>query len=256
MTKIFVWTTRSNLQIKLPFTIKAQFLHILAYEIMREMCSKRMKVVWQTLLTCNLRLEYNLGNGGFMLKRLAPFLPVLLAIACAPDLSDPNIQSAVLSSLTATMWTPVPPSLTPTPEPNTSKIVEILNNIMVGTDPLLETVDAKFSVVDAQILLNESTKEATTIRISVDCEWIYSDSCTPEATFVKLIRAFSVNEKIIQHISDQVPATVHTLEVLTLDRMNASGLIAITWIDLVDYSYGRINGNQLGSRIIRQAATP
>jgi hypothetical protein len=189
---------------------------------MRELCSKRTNFVWQ----------------------------------CAPDISDPNIQSAVIHSLTATMWTPVPPSLTPTPEPNTSKIVEILNNIMVGTDPLLETIDAKFSVIDTQILLNEITQEAVILRISVDCEWVYSDSCTPEATFVKLVKAFSVNEKVIQNIGAQVPTTVHTVEVLTYDRMKASGLIAITWGDLVDYSYGKINGNQLGSRIIRQAATP
>jgi hypothetical protein len=223
---------------------------------MRELCSKRTNFVWQTSLTRNLPLEYNFGNGGFMLKRLAPFLPLFLVIACAPDISDPNIQSAVIHSLTATMWTPVPPSLTPTPEPNTSKIVEILNNIMVGTDPLLETIDAKFSVIDTQILLNEITQEAVILRISVDCEWVYSDSCTPEATFVKLVKAFSVNEKVIQNIGAQVPTTVHTVEVLTYDRMKASGLIAITWGDLVDYSYGKINGNQLGSRIIRQAATP
>src|SRR5688572_14273990 len=139
---------------------------------MREVCSKRIKVVWQTLLTRGLRLEYNLGNGGFMLKRFVPFLPVLLAIACAPDLSDPNLQSAVLSSLTATMWTPVPPTLTPTPEPNTSRIVEILNNALVGTDPLLETIDAKFIVIDAQIVLNETTQEAAMLRLSVDCEWV------------------------------------------------------------------------------------
>src|SRR5689334_4760213 len=146
-----------------------------------------------------------------MLKRLAPFLPLFLVIACAPDISDPNVQSAVIGSLTATVWTPVPPSLTPTPEPNTSKVVEILNNIIVGTDPLLETIDAKFSVIDAQIFLNGATQEATTIRISVDCEWVYSDSCTAEATFVKLIKAFSVNEKVIEHIGAQIPPTIHTV---------------------------------------------
>ena len=223
---------------------------------MRGVCSKRIKVVWQTLLTRGLRLEYNLGNGGFMLKRLAPFLPVLLVIACAPDLSDPNLQSAVLSSLTATMWTPIPPTLTPTPEPNTSRIVEILNNAMVGTDPLLETIDAKFIVIDAQIVLNEITQEAAMLRISVDCEWVYSDSCTAESTFVKLMRAFSGNDKVIQYIAAQTPSTIHSFEMLAFDRMKPAGVITINWNDLIDYSFGKINGNQLGSRIIRQAATP
>lgn len=191
-----------------------------------------------------------------MLKRILPFLPLILIVACVPDISDPNIQAAVINSLTATVWTPVPPSLTPTPEPNTSKIVEILNGSMVGTDPLLETVDARFSVIDAQVILNDATQEAAIIRLHVDCEWIFSNSCTPETTFVKLIQAFTANEKIIGRIADQMPATVHTVEMLAFDHMKATGIIAITWSDLVDYAYGKINGNQLGSRIIRQAATP
>ncbi len=191
-----------------------------------------------------------------MLKRILPFLPLMLIVACVPDISDPNIQAAVIQSLTATVWTPVPASLTPTPEPNTSKIVEILNSSMVGTDPLLETVDAKFSVIDAQVIFNDATQQATTIRLSVDCEWIFSDSCTPETTFVKLMRAFTANEHVIEAIAGQIPSTVHTVEVLAFDHMRASGIIAITWGDLVEYSYGKINGNQLGSRIIRQAATP
>lgn len=191
-----------------------------------------------------------------MSKRILPFLPFILIVACAPDLSDPNIQAAVIQSLTATVWTPIPPSQTPTPEPNTSKIVEILNGVMVGSDPLPETVDAKFSVIDVQVVLNEVTQEAGTIRISVDCEWIFSDSCTPEVTFVKLIQAFTINDKVIERITNQMPPTVHTLEMLAFDHMQASGLITINWNDLVDYSCGRINGNQLGSRIIRQAASP
>jgi hypothetical protein len=208
------------------------------------------------LLTRNFQVEYNFTNGGFMSKRILSFLPLILIVACAPDISDPNIQAAVIQSLTATLWTPVPPSLTPTPEPNTSRIVEILNGSMVGSDPLPETVDAKFSVIDAQVLLNEATQEAGTIRISVDCEWIFSDSCTPEATFVKLIQAFTINDKVIERIAKQMPPTVHTLEMLAFDHMEASGLITINWSDLVDYSCGRINGNQLGSRIIRQTVAP
>jgi len=127
---------------------------------------------------------------------------------------------------------------------------------MVGTDPLLETIDAKFSVIDARVLLHETTKEAITLRISVDCEWVYSDSCTAEATFVKLMRAFSGNDKVIKYIAAQVPATIHNFEMLAFDRMKPAGVITISWNDLIDYSFGKINGNQLGSRIIRQAATP
>src|SRR5262245_8040695 len=108
-----------------------------------------------------------------MLKRLLPVLPLIFIIACAPDISDPKVQSAVIGSLTATMWTPVPPTITPTPQPNTAKIVEVLNGALVGTDPLMETLDARFLVIDAQVLLNAATKEATVISIRVDCEWVF-----------------------------------------------------------------------------------
>lgn len=192
-----------------------------------------------------------------MLKRLLPVLPLIfIVIACAPDLSDPKVQAAVIGSLTATMWTPVPPTITPTPQPNTSKIVEVLNGAMVGTDPLMETVDAKFIVIDAQVLLNGITKEATVISIHVDCEWVFSDSCTPESTFVKLMKTIASNEKMIERIAGQVPATVHTFEVVSFDRMRSNGVITISWKDVIDFSNGKINGNQLGSRIFHQAAMP
>lgn len=191
-----------------------------------------------------------------MLKRLLPVLPLIFIIACAPDLSDPKVQSAVIGSLTATMWTPVPPTLTPTPQPNTAKIVEVLNGALVGTDPLMETLDARFMVIDAQVLLNASTKEATVLSIRVDCEWVFSDSCTPESTFVKLIKAISSNEKMIERIANQIPTTVHSFEMLAFDRMRPNGVITIAWKDVIDFSNGKINGNQLGSRIIHQAAMP
>jgi hypothetical protein len=191
-----------------------------------------------------------------MLKHLLPLVPLILIIACAPDISDPNVQAAVIGSLTATVWTPVPPTLTPTPEPSTSKIVEVLNSAMVGTDPLLETVDAKFIVIDARVLLNGFTKEATVISIHVDCEWVFSDSCTPESTFVKLMRAISANDKMIERVAGQIPTTVHTFEMLAFDRMKPNGVITIAWNDVLDFSHGKINGNQLGSRIFHQAASP
>ena len=43
-----------------------------------------------------------------MFKRLLPFLPMLVFAACTPDISSPEIQNAVIQSLTATMWTPTP----------------------------------------------------------------------------------------------------------------------------------------------------
>ncbi len=188
-----------------------------------------------------------------MLKRLMPLLPALIFIACSPDLSDPAIQNAVIQTLTATAWTPTP---SPTPEPNTGRIVEILNNVMVGADPLAETIAAKFSVIDVQFLLEVASGQATAMRISVDCEWIYTNGCTPEATFVMLMHAFGANDRIIEKIGPQVPLTVQDVQVLAFDHMNPTGMILVKWSDVLEYAAGRINGSQLGSRIVRSGQNP
>ena len=188
-----------------------------------------------------------------MLRRLLPFLLVVLLIACTPDLSDPEIQHAVIQTLTATAWTPTPSA---TPEPNTSGIVDILNNAMIGSDPLEETIDAKFSVIDSQVLLDESSKQALTLQIDVDCEWIFSDSCTPEGSFVVLMRAFRANDRIFKKICDDIPPTIRNLHVVTFDRMVRRGMLAASWDDVMEYVAGRINGNQFGSRTVRITAIP
>ena len=191
-----------------------------------------------------------------MFKRLLPFLPMVVFIACAPDISSPDIQNAVIQSLTATVWTPTPLTPTATPEPNTGKIVDILNNAMLGADPLGETIDAKFSVIDAQIILDDVTKQATTLRVHVECEWVFNNSCTPEQTFVVLMRALTINEKVLEKISPQIPQTVHMLQMVAFDRMVQTGMVVSSWDDVMDYAIGRISGNQLGSRITRLVTVP
>ena len=190
-----------------------------------------------------------------MLRRLLPFLLLLLilVVACMPDLSDPEIQHAVIQTLTATAWTPTPSA---TPAPNTSGIVDILNNAMIGSDPLEETIDAKFSVVDSQVLLDESTKQALTLQIDVDCEWVFSDGCTPEESFVVLMRAFRANGRIFKKICDDIPPTILRLHVVTFDHMVRRGMLAASWDDVTEYVAGGINGNQFGSRTVRITGTP
>jgi len=190
------------------------------------------------------------------MKRALPFLPLIVLIACSPDIADPQVQAAVINSLTATVWTPTPVTPSATPRPNTAKIVDVLNGVIVGADPLGETIQARYSVVDAQVILDAPTQQALLFRIHVDCEWIYSDSCTPESTFVVLMYALSKNEKVMGRIQDQLPATVETLEVVAFDRMTQTGVIHVRWNDVWDFVEGNINGNQLGSRMMRLAATP
>lgn len=190
-----------------------------------------------------------------MLKRVLFVLPLMIFAACAPDVSDPSIQAAVIHSLTATMWTPVPPTPTSTAIPDTARIVDTLNTAMIGSDPLAETVDAKFTVMDAQIVMDTSTHQATTVRLHVNCDWVFSDSCTPESTFVALMRAFASDEKVLMRVRHQIPMTIKTLEILAFDRMNSTEIVSVLWQDVADFVEGRINGNQLGSRLLRLAGT-
>lgn len=188
-----------------------------------------------------------------MLKRVIPILPFIVLVACAPDLTDPNIQAAVIHSLTATSWTPTPITPSATPQPNTTQIVEVLNEAMIGTDPLTETIVAKYSVIDTQVIIDATSQQATILRIHVDCEWVFSDACTPESTLVVLMNALS---KVIERVSNQIPTTITTLEMLAFDQMLATSTIAIGWNDVLAFAFGEINGNQLGSRILRMTSLP
>lgn len=190
-----------------------------------------------------------------MFKRVTICILILL-VACAPDLTDPNIQAAVIYSLTATSWTPTPVTPSATPQPNTTKIVEILNEAMIGSAPLTETIVAKYSVIDSQVLMDASNQQATILRIHVDCEWIFSDSCTPESTFVVLMNIFSTNEKVLERVINQIPTTITTLEMLAFDQMIPTSILTVAWSDVLAFTFGDINGNQLGSRILRMTASP
>ncbi|HUI87921.1 MAG TPA: hypothetical protein VLX61_04275 [Anaerolineales bacterium] len=188
-----------------------------------------------------------------MFRRLLPFSILILLIACSPDLSDPAIQHAVVQTLTATAWTPTP---TTTPEPNTSGVVDILNSVMIGSDPLEETIDARFSVLDSQVLFDPPTKQALTLQIDVDCEWVFSDGCTPEGSFVVLMRAFRANSKTFRKICDDIPSTIRSLHVITFDRMVRRGMLAASWDDVQEYVAGTINGTQFGSRTVQITSAP
>lgn len=77
------------------------------------------------------------------MKRLLPFFPVFLFFflnACgnAASVVPPNMGTAVAETQTAMVWTP---TISPTPDPNESKIVEWLNAELLNADPLEQTLD-------------------------------------------------------------------------------------------------------------------
>ena len=202
-----------------------------------------------------------------MLKHILPFFSILiLAVfaACIPEPAiipdtggasstvtsfvNPSVKTAVIQSLTAIMWTA---TYTPTPILDSQKLITVLNSEMVGADPLSETVEAKFYVMDIEYPIDEQSKEIRTIRIHVECEWIFRDNCTPEESFVNLMHVFISNDKMIEKVSPLVPSTLRDIQVITFNHMQQNGIIMVRWQDVIDYSAKRISGVQLGSRIVR-----
>jgi len=169
---------------------------------------------------------------------------------------DPNTFAAAIQTLTATMSTPNPVSASSTPEPHTGKLVDALNNALMGVDPLAETIGSRFKVVDVRIIAEPPANLSTILRIDIECEWVYSDSCTPEESFVRLMRAVRTDEQVRKLLSENVPRTVHSLQMASFNDMHPDGMIVAVWQDVQDYLEEKINGNQLGARITRLEITP
>ena len=190
-----------------------------------------------------------------MLKRALPFLPLvaILALGACGQIPETGISSrevtAVIQSMTASMWTPTP---SPTPQPNTLAIINALNGVIIASDPLAETVDAKFNVVDVRFPVDGGTGQILVMQIDIECEWIFADSCTPEDSFVHLMHGFVADQKVISRVAAQVPVSLASVEVTTFNHMVANGRIIANWQDVLDFATHKINGNQLGARITIQ----
>lgn len=182
------------------------------------------------------------------MKRIVPLvgslLFLILAACTATDLSTAQMASAV-QTLTATV---LPPTVTPTPDPDESAIVLLLNHGLEQTaDPLSQTVDAHYQVIDASFAMDANQK-ASTFLIQVRCECASGTACcTPERTFVILVNAM---KPVADKIARQVPVTVQTVQISCLDHTSMHGMVMVSWRDLADYFAGTINGFQLGGRVV------
>ena len=185
------------------------------------------------------------------MKRLLPILPffvLLLLNACGnyPVGVSPSEGTAVGKTQTAVAWTP---TISPTPVPNQSKIVEWLNTELSNADDALEhTLDAKYQVVDVSFPI-ASNGLAAAMRVDIRCECAtYGQCCTPERMFVVTVESMKKRgDKIIE----QVPLTVSWMKVICYDHMNQFAIVSASWADVKSYLQGQINGYQFGARVIR-----
>ena len=173
------------------------------------------------------------------------FVLLLALVACvASDLSTAQMNSAV-QTLTATV---LPPTITPTPDPDESAIVLLLNHGLEQTaDPLSQTVDARYQVIDASFPL-DINNNASTFLIEVRCECVNGLCCTPERTFVMVVNAM---QSVADKIARQIPGTVTNMQVACLDHTSSIGMVLVAWNDMAEYLTGKINGFQLGGRVIK-----
>ena len=186
------------------------------------------------------------------MKRLLPILLLVILLlllnACGnyPILGpSPNDTTAVIASLTATMWTI---TVSPTSVPKQAKIVEWLNEELSSVDSALEqTLDAKYQVVDVSFPVS-SNGLAESIRVDIRCECTNGQCCYPERMFVAAVEAMKKRQ---DKIIDQVPATVTKMKVVCYDHTNQFGIMSASWSDVKSYLQAQINGYQFGARVIR-----
>lgn len=160
---------------------------------------------------------------------------------------DPVIVTYVAQTQTATAWTPTPVTPTATAVPNQVTIVNTLNDALRGSDPLGEALDARFSVTDIGFEVIGNPPVTNKVRIDIDCEWVYKSSCTAERTFVVLLHALQ-NKGTRKKVSEQLPETISTLQIVAFDHMQPIGTMEILWKDLLAFADNEITGEQLAAR--------
>jgi len=167
--------------------------------------------------------------------------------ACGTELTPTQLTMAV-QTLTASAYTPTPTS---TPDPDESAIVILLNRGLAETvDPLSQTIDARYQVVDASFPPGVDGK-STTFRIDVRCECASAAACcTVERTFIAVTAAMKTGA---EKIARQVPNSVDSLQVACFDHATQTGMMVASWQDMVSYFTGAINGFQLGARVVKLA---
>ena len=194
-------------------------------------------------------LKHWLSQGGTVKRFLfaISFLLFILLNACgnAGLEISPVVGTAVGETQPATIWTP---TITSTPDPNESKIVEWLNAELSGTDALEQILDASYQVQDV-LFPPAPSGSSIVFRVDIRCQCaVNAGCCVPERVFVTALAAMKNRaDKILQ----QVPPNVSELKVVCFkDGVNIA-VEAALWQDAKSYLLKEINGYQFGSRVYR-----
>jgi hypothetical protein len=184
------------------------------------------------------------------MKRFLPLIPFFLFIflnACGntPAEISPSEGTAVGQTQTAVMWTP---TITHTPDPNESRIVEWLNEGLSAADPLEKTLDAIYQIQDVWFPLTAGNSYAV-FQVDIRCQCaINTGCCIPERMFVVTMYAMKNHA---DKIMEQMPGNINEVKVLCINNGSRIAMMAASWTDVMGYLIDQINGYQLGSRVYR-----
>ena len=184
------------------------------------------------------------------MKRFLSIVPVLLFIflnACATNVSAiaPSVGTAVGQTQTASIWTP---TVTSTPDPNESKIVDWLNAELSSADELEKMVDATYQAQDVWFTAG-SNNSSLVFRVDIRCQCsLDAQCCVPARIFVTTML---VMKKRAEKVLKEVPSNVSEVKVVGFTNGVRIGVMAALWKDARDYLLDQINGSQFGSRVYR-----
>ena len=176
-----------------------------------------------------------------------PFVLFVLLNACGNPATGipPVVGTAVGSTQTAFIWTP---TLTSTPDPNESKIVEWLNAELASGDALEQMLDASYQVQDVLFPFALSGSSMV-FRVDIRCQCaVNTQCCVPERIFVATLLAM---KNRADKIFEQVPGNVSELKVVCFNSGLNIAVIGASWQDVRAYLQTEINGYQFGSRVYR-----
>ena len=169
-----------------------------------------------------------------------PFIALLSFYACMPTEGVPPLYStAVIHTLTATMWTP---TITPTFSPDLSKLKDLLNESFEA-DELGMTLDARYTAFDVWFpYLSDNSSRAFRLYIRCVCA-VNSHCCTPEHMFV--ITMYAMKTHAVE-VMKQVPDNFVTrVEVACHNHTGSLGVLGAPWSTVKAYIEGTDDGSLL-----------
>jgi hypothetical protein len=143
----------------------------------------------------------------------------------------------------------------PTPEPATAvpippeKAIVMLANDALGrlADPLSETVDAHFQILDVHFT---PSADALTMTLNIDarCECANNaNCCSLQRTFVIVTNAMKA---VHGKIKGYIPMNMGKVRISCRDHNRDLGVAEANWADMDSYFNDAITGSQFGNRVI------